>query len=1353
MSGLGFTDFMDVGYFPLQDHAAAQDGTPLGARQMIAGGRITRMTDPADTDSPAETMVEYGKVNGLGTLGDVHPWLFWQTRDRAKRGSGSWMQAVGMMAVDADGYYATIDAQPVRDDRFTNDTRYRQETPNWPQNFPRIARGSLLIGLPGTEEAEQHHQAYWADPRLVAPSNAGPGECGTLVVDLQPSQELCMDDSETPGYGGRHARLQSIFRVIAVGEQQGFANLSGSGNTIALNFGTTSVEGIGNFGACFGEIDNRGGGGPTTGGPSSQGPITGGPSGPTTGPIRPGGDRGRSSYGDQGTGAGAFGGSAGGVDDPEDEVTVAGFGTFAPNPRGNYGVGLLAQRSSAFGPIDLGARGDKHQHGTDRDGHPINAAHISTNAYFFQDNQRDAPIAFEGVYPYPSPLPIPAKAYCSYDAIGSHAFAGGTRSGQWRFWCETPDVAPPGVPTDPPTDPPGGPGRPGGPGPGRPGGPGPGGPGRPGGGGGPSRPGGGPSTGGPRGPKPGKPQGPITPNPGGKRFPGYPPTGPVRPGGPGGGSRPGGGGGRPGGPTRPGGAGGQPSVPCKAPVPTRPIGNNPTRPGGSGPVRPGGSGPVRPGGNATGASGPTRPAGRPRGPVGTPQPIETGVGPVRPGGEPIKGAPAPGGPIRPGAGGRGRGGGRSSGSVGMPSGANDFPTYARELNLGGGEILPMSDTPAGAGAFGTPQKDPREELGRWSGMNHVTNTPEEVPGVVERIGEATSERPGLYSLFRPMAQGFAALQFRPQLTIEGYPNFEHNPQLPTPMYFQDEALRPQTVAVHAFGGQLSGDPDWAYVEDPTTSRARGGTAHGGVVFHPPRFELSDYYGVGDVIDVDDTTSARATTVHVLAAPGVSYSLGKPNADGTLQANGVTIAQEIPTSYAPLVVEHNATEVLRAYDDGTDVVVSLGAGGNGAIIIPNGTTAQQPATPTRGMLRLNTSGANDLVEFYDNAAGWTSLGAGGGGSGITQLTGDVTAGPGSGSQVATIPDETITYAKMQHVSTRYRLLGLSSATGPADVEEVEATASSVDFLAIDATRGDMLYSDTDGSWAALGLTTAGGRSLLQLTGAADKLAKFTSSSASTTVDLTSTGEDIIGANGTQAAQTAIGINDETAHVHFADFIVGNVTANGYATTTSGSGAGTRQLWQFMTAASNNQGVLELGAGTAATGYCSINVGNNAIYTGAASGGGAAFKIGSRSQFGTLSNATDEYIYRFGISNDTTSNGVGSSEIGFRYDRATDGANWQCITRSGGTETKTDSGVAVTASTTGANMQVLEFTVNEAASSVTFQIDGVDVATHTTNIPANRMGYGCEIEASTAYTTNEAVVGIDWLRFECTRSSAR
>lgn len=65
-----------------------------------------------------------------------------------------------------------------------------------------------------------------------------------------------------------------------------------------------------------------------------------------------------------------------------------------------------------------------------------------------------------------------------------------------------------------------------------------------------------------------------------------------------------------------------------------------------------------------------------------------------------------------------------------------------------------------------------------------------------------------------------------------------------------------------------------------------------------------------------------------------------------------------------------------------------------------------------------------------------LTAGGGGGGITQLTGDVTAGPGSGSQAATIPNDTVTYGKMQNVSATSRFLGRITG-GAGDVEELTA----------------------------------------------------------------------------------------------------------------------------------------------------------------------------------------------------------------------------------------------------------------------------------------------------------------------------
>lgn len=47
----------------------------------------------------------------------------------------------------------------------------------------------------------------------------------------------------------------------------------------------------------------------------------------------------------------------------------------------------------------------------------------------------------------------------------------------------------------------------------------------------------------------------------------------------------------------------------------------------------------------------------------------------------------------------------------------------------------------------------------------------------------------------------------------------------------------------------------------------------------------------------------------------------------------------------------------------------------------------------------------------------SQGGGGGGSGLNQLTGDVTAGPGTGSQVATIPAGTVTNSKLANMATQ------------------------------------------------------------------------------------------------------------------------------------------------------------------------------------------------------------------------------------------------------------------------------------------------------------------------------------------------
>jgi len=238
------------------------------------------------------------------------------------------------------------------------------------------------------------------------------------------------------------------------------------------------------------------------------------------------------------------------------------------------------------------------------------------------------------------------------------------------------------------------------------------------------------------------------------------------------------------------------------------------------------------------------------------------------------------------------------------------------------------------------------------------------------VGTGDESAVALYQVFHPMMEGFASLSFRPQLWVQNYPNFVHAPLVAEAVYL-DESSRPGVLACESWGAQDGST--WNYSKRPNASRFRGGTVDGGVLFHPPEFEMDDYLGLNSSANVD----SPGTTGYVTAAPGAGFALGKPHTDGGLVAESVTITQsDDPDEDGAIVIKglnssRVAVELIKAVleQSSNELVVYLGHGGSQAVVIPHGTHDERPSTitPEQGMIRIcnDEPGGFDTLEYWDS----------------------------------------------------------------------------------------------------------------------------------------------------------------------------------------------------------------------------------------------------------------------------------------------------------------------------------------------------------------------------------------------------
>jgi hypothetical protein len=201
---------------------------------------------------------------------------------------------------------------------------------------------------------------------------------------------------------------------------------------------------------------------------------------------------------------------------------------------------------------------------------------------------------------------------------------------------------------------------------------------------------------------------------------------------------------------------------------------------------------------------------------------------------------------------------------------------------------------------------------------------------------------------------------------------------------------------------------------------------------------------------------------------------------------------------------------------------------------------------------------------------------------------------------------------------------------------------------------------------------------------------------------------------------------------------------WTNTSSGAGATFTNSNYGIDSTERAQGVVTCQTGTTAAGISTTYRGNNTY--GVLFGIGHFFKLRMRNALPILSTAgVQAYTAYIGFG-DTFGTGDMANGCYFKYTDSVNGGKWQCVTAKASVRTANDSGILADTL-----YSIFEIQVNAAGTSVAFYINGVNVQTITTNIPALQIWPLMKIEKSVGITSRELVS--DWYDYTISRTAAR